>query len=106
MLKAFIRGVDRLTVWFQTAPTLDASDRSAEVDVKKFTMRHVVILLGYHSELIRSTKSYRINDFIEYWASARLLLTGNNPYSLSELSSLQKSVGWNHDKPLIMWNPP
>jgi len=47
-----------------------------------------------------------INDFVEYWASSRLLLTGKNPYSVAELSSLQKSVGWINDKPLIMWNPP
>ena len=66
----------------------------------------VAILLGYHNHLIRPTQSYRINDFVEYWASSRLLLMGKNPYSLPELSSLQKSVGRNDDKPLIMWNPP
>lgn len=45
-------------------------------------------------------------DFIEYWASARLLLSGQNPYSLSDLLSLQKTVGWTASFPHIMWNPP
>lgn len=45
-------------------------------------------------------------DFIEYWASARLLLTGQNPYSLPQLLSLQQTVGWTATFPHIMWNPP
>lgn len=47
-----------------------------------------------------------INDFVEYWVSARLLLTGGNPYSPAELLALERSVGWSKTEPLIMWNPP
>jgi len=47
-----------------------------------------------------------MNDFIEYWAAARLLLEGKNPYSHELLLSLQSSIGWSDQKPLMMWNPP
>ena len=47
-----------------------------------------------------------IRDFVAYWAAARLLFTGNNPYSPSEVLSLQRSVGMTEPTPLIMWNPP
>jgi len=47
-----------------------------------------------------------MNDFIEYWAAAQLLLSGGNPYSSEELLKLQASVGWTQSSALIMWNPP
>ena len=46
------------------------------------------------------------NDFIEYWAAARLLLNHGNAYSPTELLQLQRSVGWTQAMPLLMWNPP
>src|SRR5437868_15494925 len=45
-------------------------------------------------------------DFLEYWASARLLLDGKNPYSPQEQLVLQRSVVPNTTRPLMMWNPP
>ena len=47
-----------------------------------------------------------INDFVEYWAAARLLLSGGNPYSPVELLEAQREIGWSQSVPLIMWNPP
>lgn len=47
-----------------------------------------------------------VRDFVEYWSASRLLLTGGNPYSPSELMTVQQSVGWKDAAPLIMWNPP
>jgi hypothetical protein len=47
-----------------------------------------------------------INDFIEYWAAAVLLLNGDNSYSASQLLKLQRTVGWTQPVPLVMWNPP
>ena len=47
-----------------------------------------------------------IRDFVAYWAAARLLLSGANPYSPSNLLALQRSVGMTEATPLIMWNPP
>jgi hypothetical protein len=45
-------------------------------------------------------------DFLEYWASARLLLDGKNPYSPEEQFALQRSVVADTKQPLMMWNPP
>lgn len=47
-----------------------------------------------------------INDFIEYWTAAKLLLSGGNPYSPAELLQSQQALGWTQPVPLIMWNPP
>ena len=47
-----------------------------------------------------------INDFIEYWTAARLLLSGGNPYSPEQLLQAQQALGWTQPIPLFMWNPP
>jgi hypothetical protein len=47
-----------------------------------------------------------VNDFVEYWAVGRLLLSRENPYSPARLLELQTSVGWTESQPLVMWNPP
>ena len=52
----------------------------------------------------QQTSSQGIRDFAAYWSAARLLLTGNNPYSPS--LALQRSIGMSEAAPLIMWNPP
>lgn len=46
------------------------------------------------------------NDFIEYWAAARLLMNHGNAYSPNDLLKLQSTVGWSAVEPLVMWNPP
>ncbi len=51
-------------------------------------------------------KQAGIRDFVEYWAAARLLANGGNPYSPDELLTIQRSVGWGGAAPLVMWNPP
>src|SRR5437762_14276505 len=45
-------------------------------------------------------------DFLEYWASARLLLDGRNPYSPEQQLALQRTIVSNTEQPLMMWNPP
>jgi glycosyl transferase family 87 len=47
-----------------------------------------------------------INDFIEYWVAAKLLVSGGNPYSPAELLAEQRALGWQQPEPLMMWNPP
>ena len=47
-----------------------------------------------------------INDFVEYWAAAKLLLAGGNSYSPTELLNMERAVGWSQPEPLVMWNPP
>jgi hypothetical protein len=46
------------------------------------------------------------HDFIEYWASGRLNITGRNPYDADQMLILEQMVGWNKNKALMMLNPP
>jgi hypothetical protein len=46
------------------------------------------------------------DDFIEYWAAARLALDGQNPYDANQLLPLQQANGRDTDKAIMMWNPP
>lgn len=59
--------------------------------------------IHWHRETFANTA---VNDFVEYWAAAYLLLTGNNPYAPDQLFALQQAVGWTNEAPLLMWNPP
>jgi glycosyl transferase family 87 len=47
-----------------------------------------------------------LNDFNEYWASARLFVTGGNPYSRAEMLAIQRGIGWDKPEPIMMFNPP
>lgn len=45
-------------------------------------------------------------DFVEYWAAARLLLAGHNPYSPASMLTTEASTGFQGKQALLMWNPP
>ena len=47
-----------------------------------------------------------MNDFVEYWAAARLLLSGGNPYDPAQILAVERSVGFSDSQPLLMLNPP
>src|SRR5262249_41741698 len=64
----------------------------------------ILALLAFE---IRSGVRLPVNDFVEYWAAARLALDGQNPYSQTEMFRLeQASEDLGSEKPLMMWNPP
>jgi len=46
------------------------------------------------------------HDFIQYWASARLVQAGENPYNSDAAAALQRDLGSSHDYAIMMWNPP
>lgn len=46
------------------------------------------------------------NDFVEYWAAARVLLVHGNPYSPPAILRAEASTGFSGARPLLMWNPP
>jgi hypothetical protein len=46
------------------------------------------------------------DDFIEYWAAAKLTLNGENAYDAALLLPLQQANGRDTDKAVMMWNPP
>ncbi len=66
----------------------------------------VGLACAYYSQPVINVQAWPVDDFVEYWAAARLLLTGGNPYSPQQLSALQKVVGWSETAPVVMWNPP
>src|ERR1043166_759626 len=45
-------------------------------------------------------------DFIATWAAGRLLWNHSNPYDAGAVFQLEKSVGFEEPKPLMMRNPP
>lgn len=46
------------------------------------------------------------NDFIAYWAAARLLLTHGNAFLPAEQLEMQRSAGWTGFTALLMYYPP
>ena len=63
-----------------------------------------VILLGTAVLLVFAPTM--MNDFVEYWAAARLNLTGDNPYDPVLMLELERSVGYAGERALMMLNPP
>jgi hypothetical protein len=61
---------------------------------------------GQVAQAIEISASRDPGDFIEYWASARLLVNGANPYSPEEMLSLQRAITPDRIHPLLTWNPP
>lgn len=45
-------------------------------------------------------------DFVEYWSSGRLNITGGNPYDPEQMLTMELSAGWNENEALMMLNPP
>jgi hypothetical protein len=57
-------------------------------------------------QLLANPSIWPPDDFIEYWAAARLLLEGQNPYDPALLHPLQLANGRQTDEAVMMWNPP
>lgn len=62
----------------------------------------VVFLIGAFILAVTTSRT----DYIEYWASARLLVKHSDPYSPAGIMALEKSQGFRSDRPIIMLNPP
>lgn len=45
-------------------------------------------------------------DFIIYWTSGRLFLSGSDPYSSNAVLGIERSLGWPYPQPMIMFLPP
>jgi hypothetical protein len=63
-------------------------------------------LLGQVRTLLKDSTIWPPDDFIEYWAAAKLTLAGQNPYDATLLLPLQQANGRDTDKAIMMWNPP
>src|SRR5258706_9465735 len=65
----------------------------------------ILLLLG-RTLLQNVTSRVPVDDFVEYWAAARLQIQAGNPYSPSEILSVERSAGIEGNEPLVMLNPP
>jgi|WetSurMetagenome_2_1015567.scaffolds.fasta_scaffold154080_1 hypothetical protein len=53
-----------------------------------------------------SDKNAAGRDFIEYWASAQLLVHGANPYDPAAILRIERTVGLDRDEPKVTPSPP
>jgi hypothetical protein len=60
--------------------------------------------LAAHEQKIRASVSGR--DSIQYWAAGTLLVHSQNPYSVPSVLALERSQGYNSDRPLMLRTPP
>ena len=60
--------------------------------------------LASHEQKIRASVATR--DSIQYWATGKLLLHHQNPYSVPAVQALESSQGYPADRPLMLRTPP
>jgi hypothetical protein len=65
-----------------------------------------LVLVGQVRQLLADPTIWPPDDFVEYWAAARLTLDRQNPYDGALLLPLQQAAGRDTDEPIMMWNPP
>jgi Glycosyltransferase family 87 len=65
-----------------------------------------LVFVGQIRKLLADPTIWPPDDFIEYWAAAKLTLDGQNPYDPQLLLPLQQANGRQTDKAVMMWNPP
>src|SRR5262245_19868791 len=65
-----------------------------------------VVLVAQVRRLLADPTIWPPDDFIEYWAAAKVTLAGGNPYDPAQLLPLQTANGRDTDQAIMMWNPP
>jgi hypothetical protein len=65
-----------------------------------------VLLAGQVRQLLADPTVWPPDDFVEYWAAAKLTLNGQNPFDESQLLPLQQAAGRDTQDAIMMWNPP
>src|ERR1035437_7196419 len=78
--------------------------KTLEIVVNLALVGLLVWFLAAHEQKIRASVAGR--DSIHYWAAGKLLVHGQNPYSVPSVLALQRSQGLKGDKPLMMRPPP
>jgi hypothetical protein len=64
------------------------------------------VIAGQLRHLLDDPTIWPPDDFVEYWAAAKLTLAGKNPYDPDLLLPIEQSAGRETDKAVMMWNPP
>src|SRR5688572_25535291 len=65
-----------------------------------------VLFAGQVRQLLADPTIWPPDDFVEYWAAAKLTLDGQNPYAAELLLPLQQAAGRDTSEAIMMWNPP
>ena len=65
-----------------------------------------VVFVGQVLDLLADPTVWPPDDYIEYWAAAKLAVRGQNPYDGDLLLPLEREGGRDTDEPVMMWNPP
>ncbi len=65
-----------------------------------------VLLAGQVRQLLADPTVWPPDDFVEYWAAAKLTLNGQNPFDEALLLPLQQHAGRDTSEAIMMWNPP
>jgi hypothetical protein len=60
--------------------------------------------LASHQQQIRASVTAR--DSIQYWAAGKYLVHHQDPYSVPNVLALERSQGYEADRPLVLRNPP
>jgi hypothetical protein len=71
-----------------------------------FLLIIIAILISILWTIYSRTNIFPKDDFIEYWASGRINLTGGNPYDPIQMHAIEQSAGWTKNEALMMLNPP
>ena len=74
-------------------------DRTRDIERYVFLCFVLIVVGGY--SLTRP-----LQDFVEYWTSAHLFVSGKNPYSVGEVSRYERALGWAQPTPLMNPTPP
>jgi hypothetical protein len=65
-----------------------------------------VVLLGWELYLVSDPLHGRPDDYVAFWASARVLQAGGDPYDPAALLAVQRTVHWTEPHAYRVWEPP
>ncbi len=75
----------------------------------KAYLRYILVLLAILAGVLfisQKVSIFPINDYIEYWSSGRINISGGNPYAPEEMVRIQKQIDSTLSEAIMMWNPP
>jgi hypothetical protein len=78
--------------------------KNAKVLVNVALVALLIWFLVSHQQKIRTAVASR--DSIQYWATGKLLVHHQNPYSVPAVEALERSAGYSSDRPLMFRCPP
>ena len=78
--------------------------KSLKILVNLSLIALLIWFLVAHQQKIRASVASR--DSIQYWATGKLLLHHQNPYSVRDVEILESSEGYSSDRPLMFRCPP